>query len=53
MLRLPYEPLLNSEATGNLVAGYTLQAFSLEVFVSGWSSTNRREPPRKVMMLKS
>ena len=53
MIRLPYGPELNSEATGNVVMGLTLQAFSLEVFVSGWSPLNRREPPRKEMKLKS
>ena len=44
MIRLPYGPVLNSKVTGNLVVGQTLQAFSLEDFVSGWSPTNRREP---------
>ena len=53
MIRLPYGPVLNSEATGNSVGGLTIQAFSLQVFVSGWSPINRREPPRKEMKLKS
>ena len=35
MIRLPCRPVLNSEATGNLVVGLTLKVFSLEVFVVG------------------
>ena len=35
MIRLPYGLVLNSEATGNLVVGWTLQAISMKVFVSG------------------
>ena len=35
MIWLPYGPVLNSEATGYLVVGETLQAFLMEVFVSG------------------
>ena len=46
-------PVLNREATSKIAVGKTLQAFSLEVFVSGWSPTNSKESRREEMKLKS